>query len=50
LETARKSWAEYQGSRRILIEELTFVREGHDINTWHDLAPIPLGSRMAPVR
>jgi 2'-5' RNA ligase len=50
LETSRNCWANYQGSRRILLEELTFVREGSDIYTWHDLAPIPLGSRMAPVR
>lgn len=50
LETSRNRWAEYAGSRRILIDELTFVREGRDIYTWRDLAPIPLGSRMAPVR
>jgi 2'-5' RNA ligase len=50
LERSRNCWAEFQGSRRILIDELTFVREGRDIYTWHDLAPIPLGSRMAPVR
>ncbi len=49
-ETARKSWAEYQGSRRVVVEELTFVRQGRDMFTWQDLAPIPLGSRMARVR
>jgi len=50
LETARRLWGEYKGPRRILISELTFVREGCDIYTWHDLAPIPLGNRMASVR
>ncbi len=50
MDMARKSWAEYQGPRRIVVEELTFVREGRDIFSWQDLAPIPLGSRMAPVR
>jgi 2'-5' RNA ligase len=50
MEIARPAWAEYAGSRRLLIEELTFVREGRDIYTWHDLAPIPLGNRMASVR
>jgi 2'-5' RNA ligase len=47
LETARESWAEYQGSRRILIDEVTFVRGGKDLYTWDDLAPIPLGKPMA---
>ncbi len=50
LEIARQAWADYQGPRDILVSELTFVREGHDIYTWHDLAPIPLGKRTAPVR
>lgn len=50
LEFARQSWAGYQGTRQILIDELTFVRGGRDIYTWHDLAPIPLGNRTASVR
>jgi 2'-5' RNA ligase len=50
METARAKWGAFTGSRRILIDELTFVRGGQDIYTWKDLAPIPLGSRLAPVR
>jgi 2'-5' RNA ligase len=46
-EYARKRWAEYQGSRRILIDEVTFVRGGKDLYTWEDLAPIPLGKSVA---
>jgi 2'-5' RNA ligase len=42
---ARERWAEYQGSRRILLERLTFVREDVE-NRWIDLAPIPLGGRL----
>ncbi len=50
LNLARQLWAGYHGTRQILIDELTFVREGHDVYTWHDLAPIPLGKRTASVR
>jgi 2'-5' RNA ligase len=45
---ARTRWAQYAGSRRILLERLTFVRE--DIrdahNCWLDLAPVPLGRSL----
>ncbi len=44
---SRKRWAQFGGSRRILIDELTFVREGKEAFTWIDLAPIPLGHRLA---
>ena len=49
-ETARERWSQYAGSRRILLEGLTFVRE--DVreglgqgapSCWIDLAPVPLG-------
>jgi len=48
-ETARGRWAEYAGSRRILLEKLTFVRE--DVregthNCWVDLAPVLLGRAL----
>ena len=48
-ETARERWAQYGGSRRILLERLTFVRE--DVregtqNCWVDLAPVPLGRTL----
>jgi hypothetical protein len=46
-DVARERWKEYTGSPRILIEELTFVREGEN-NTWVDLKPIPLGRTLVP--
>lgn len=42
---ARQRWEQYSGSRRILLEGLTFVREDAQ-NCWVDLAPIPLGRRL----
>jgi len=42
---ARDRWAEYQGSRRISVRELTFVRE-EDNNRWTDLAGVPLGRSL----
>ena len=42
-------WDQYSGSRRIVIDELTFVRSAEQ-NRWMDIAPIPLGSRYAHVR
>lgn len=44
-QTASERWCHYTGSRRISIEEVTFVREGEN-NTWVDLAPVPLGRSM----
>lgn len=46
-QVARQRWKEYSGSPRVIIEELTFVREGED-NTWVDLKPIPLGRTLVP--
>jgi len=42
---ARERWAEYGGSRCILLERLTFVREDAQ-DHWLDLAPIPLGRSL----
>jgi hypothetical protein len=42
---ARERWAHFSGSRRILLERLTFVREDAQ-NSWVDLAPVPLGRRL----
>ena len=42
---ARKGWAEYSGSRRILLEKLTFVREDAQ-DCWVDLAPVLLGRSL----
>jgi len=44
-EVARRRWARYSGSRHIVLEELTFVREDTS-NSWVDLAPVPLGRRL----
>lgn len=44
-ETARQRWEAYSGSRRILLERLTFVREERQ-NCWVDLAPIMLGRSL----
>jgi 2'-5' RNA ligase len=48
---ARERWTRYSGSRRILLERLTFVRE--DVredarNCWVDLAPVVLGRTLVP--
>jgi 2'-5' RNA ligase len=43
--TAQQRWANYQGSRRILLERLTFVRE-EPPNCWVDLAPVLLGRSL----
>ncbi len=42
----RERWQQYAGSRAILLEQLTFVRESQP-NSWVDLAPVPLGRRLA---
>jgi len=44
-EIARQRWETYTGSRRILLERLTFVRE-ESPNCWVDLAPVLLGRRL----
>jgi 2'-5' RNA ligase len=43
--TAGERWSQYTGSRRVSVEEVTFVREGEN-NTWVDLAPVHLGRSM----
>ena len=44
-EMARERWAVTAGSRRILLERLTFVREDVQ-NCWIDLAPVRLGRTL----
>jgi len=44
-EIARQRWESYQGSPRILLERLTFVRE-ESANCWVDLAPVLLGRSL----
>jgi hypothetical protein len=43
--TARDRWAEFRGSRRISVNQLTFVREQNQ-NRWVDLAGVPLGRSL----
>ena len=42
---ARRRWAEFDGSRCILVKDLTFVREARD-TIWVDVSGVPLGSRL----
>jgi 2'-5' RNA ligase len=44
---ASERWQQYNGSHRIRIDELTFVREDGE-NHWTDLASVPLGHRLVP--
>lgn len=44
-ETARMRWERFSGTRRILLDRLTFVRENSP-NCWVDLAPVILGRRL----
>lgn len=43
--TARDRWAQFRGSRRVLVQQLTFVREESE-NRWTDLAGVPLGRSL----
>lgn len=48
LPVAQNRWREYGGPRRVLIDELAFVREiDRESNSWTDVAPIRLGRRVA---
>jgi hypothetical protein len=50
-ELARAHWSQFLGTRRILLERLTFVREEvrEDSPTcWVDLAPVVLGRTLVP--
>jgi len=44
-DVARNRWAKFGGSRRIPVNELTFVRE-QDPNCWVDLVGFPLGRKL----
>ncbi|HWR35704.1 MAG TPA: 2'-5' RNA ligase family protein [Clostridia bacterium] len=47
-EISRERWSQYSGSRRFLIESLTFVRGR--AQEWTDLAPVALGGRSVVAR
>ncbi len=45
---ARRRWAEFEGSRCIHVNQMTFVREA-EVNLWVDVATVPLsGSEVLP--
>jgi 2'-5' RNA ligase len=46
---ARRRWAEFDGSRCILVKELTFVREAKE-SLWVDVAGVPLGGNLVSPR
>ena len=50
MSTAIRLWGEYAGTRQIQIDQLTFVRAGGAADRWLDIAPIPLGHRLATAR
>ena len=49
LEEARERWENCRCPRRVLIGELTFVRQVAT-DRWLDIAPVPLGRRLAPTQ
>ncbi len=46
-EEARRRWQDCPCTRRVLIDQLTFVRQA-GTDRWDDIAPVPLGRRLAP--
>jgi len=50
LEVARGRWARFEHPRKVRIDELTFVKQGEDLNSWIDIAPIPLGKSLVSSR
>lgn len=49
LEEVSRAWSQYKGETSFRIELLSFVQQAPQ-NRWVDLAPIPLGSLLAPFR
>ena len=47
VEAARTRWEGCQCTRRVVIGELTFVRQAGP-DRWIDIAPVPLGRQLAP--
>jgi 2'-5' RNA ligase len=45
LTIAQQRWQQYSGSRRVMLDRLTFVREDAE-NCWVDLAPVSLGRTL----
>jgi 2'-5' RNA ligase len=50
LQTARQRWATFSEPRKVWIDELTFVRQGDDCDTWIDIAPVKLGKQLVSAK
>ncbi len=48
-EVALEHWKRYRGTRRVLVDELTFVRNTEP-DGWRDVTPVPLGSKITKIR
>lgn len=46
LAEASRRWEEYASTRTVVVDELTFVRQAGP-DRWIDIAPVPLGRRLA---
>jgi 2'-5' RNA ligase len=47
MRVAQERWAEYRGTRRVPLDQLTFVRRINDAR-WTDIAPVHLGRQLTP--
>ncbi len=48
-DTALRHWERYRGSRQVLVDELTFVRNNGG-DGWRDVTPVSLGSKITKIR
>ncbi len=46
---SQEGWAEFREPRRILIDQLTFVRQSEN-GDWVDIAPVRLGEKLTPIQ
>ena len=46
VEEAKRRWEDCQCTRRVVVGELTYVRQA-GTDRWLDIAPVPLGQRLA---
>ncbi len=46
---ALQHWKRYRGSRQVLVDEITFVRN-NGADGWRDVTPVPLGSKITKIR
>jgi 2'-5' RNA ligase len=50
LQIARERWASFDQPRKVIIDELTFVRQGDECDTWIDIAPVKLGKHLVSAK